>query len=152
MNSQKGFTLVELMITVAIIGILAAIAIPSYQEYVRRGQVVEAPTYLSDYRVKMEQYFQDFKNYGTSETCANGTNAPSWNTFVPIGAKYFTFSCVQSVDANGVDGYILTATGTRGGAIGHVYKVDQNNTQTTTTFKGHDVSGKSCWLMSGLEC
>lgn len=85
---SRGFTLIELMITVAITGVLASIAVPSYQDYVRRGQVVEAPTYLSDYRVKMEQYFQDFKNYGSTGTgtCAIGTNAPSWN---PYGREIF---------------------------------------------------------------
>ena len=99
----------------------------------------------------MEQYFQDFKNYGTAGTCANGTNAPAWNTFAPGGAKYFTFTCVQAV-TDGVEGYKLTATGNTGMAVGHIYTVDQNNTQQTTKFKGNVVSGKSCWLLSGSEC
>lgn len=57
MKAQKGFTLIELMIVVAIIGILAAIAIPQYQNYVARAQFSEAPTLLSGARVSVEEYY-----------------------------------------------------------------------------------------------
>jgi type IV pilus assembly protein PilE len=145
-GSLRGFTLLELLIAVAIVGILAAVALPSYQDYVRRGQIVEAFTDLADYRFKMEQYFQDYKNYGTAGTCANGVNAPSWANFVPAGAKYFTFSCALTGS-----GYTLTATGSQGSAVGNVYTVDANNSQRTTQFKGVNVD-KPCWLAKGSDC
>ena len=58
-----GFTLIEVMITVAVIAILAAVALPSYIEYVTRSRLVEAKTNLSDMRTRLEQYFLDNRAY-----------------------------------------------------------------------------------------
>lgn len=146
-SRQRGFTLIELMIVVAIIALLSAVAMPQYTNYIRRGQVAEAGAFLSDYRVKMEQYFQDYKNYGTTN-CVDGANPPSWASFSTTQAKYFSFSCLL----NGTSGYVITATGKGGQAIGHAYTIDQNNTHTTTAFKGATVSGVSCWRFKGDEC
>lgn len=132
---------------VAIVGILAGVAIPQYKDYVRRGQLPEAFSGLSDYRIKMEQYYQDNRKYGAT-ACADGTNAPAWNTFAPNDAKYFSFACALS---SGGQGYTLTATGTTGQAVGHIYTLDFNNAKATTKFKNVIVS-KSCWLIKGEEC
>ncbi|MCC6380651.1 MAG: prepilin-type N-terminal cleavage/methylation domain-containing protein [Burkholderiales bacterium] len=59
----RGFTLIELMITVAIAAILAAVAIPMYRDYVIRSRIIDATSRLSDYRVRMEQYFMDNRTY-----------------------------------------------------------------------------------------
>ena len=146
-RAGAGFTLLELMVTVAIVGILASVAMPSYRDYVRRGQLPEAFTGLADYRVKMEQYYQDSRKYGAG-ACADGANAPAWNTFKPAGATYFTFSCALS---NAGQGYTITATGSSGQATGHTYTLDFNNAKGTTQFKGGTVS-KACWLLRGDEC
>jgi type IV pilus assembly protein PilE len=148
-RATAGFTLIELMITVAIIGILASVGYPNYVDYLRRGQLPEAFAALSDYRVKMEQYFQDYKSYGTGgggTACANGTNAPAWNSFVPANGRYFTYTCAITGT-----GYTLTATGSSGRVTGHVYTVNEANQQKTTRFKGQAVD-KSCWLQKGSEC
>jgi type IV pilus assembly protein PilA len=55
---QKGFTLIELMIVVAIIGILAAIALPAYQDYTIRAKLSEAPIALAGYKLEIEEYLQ----------------------------------------------------------------------------------------------
>jgi type IV pilus assembly protein PilE len=148
-RATAGFTLIELMITVAIIAILASVGYPSYVDYLRRGQLPEAFAALSDYRVKMEQYFQDYRNYGTGgpgTPCANGANAPTWGNFVPNGVKFFGFGCVITAT-----GYTITATGQGGRVLGHQYTVDEANHQKTLQFKGQAVN-KSCWLQKGSEC
>lgn len=106
MNTQKGFTLIELMIVIAIIGILAAIAIPAYQNYIARAQVTEAMTLASGLKGTVaEVYSQDGScpsNIKDSKT-ANGIAAPT-----DIAGKY-----VQSVTTAGTGsatgGCIITA-------------------------------------------
>ncbi|MGP5554632.1 pilin [Psychrobacter celer] len=72
MNAQKGFTLIELMIVVAIIGILAAIAIPQYQNYVGRANVAAAVQTLSSNKTGLENYVMEngFFPDGTSDAVA----------------------------------------------------------------------------------
>jgi type IV pilus assembly protein PilE len=151
---QSGFTLIEMMVTVAIVAILASIALPSYTDYIRRGQVTEAFNHLADYRVKLEQYFQDNRNYGNTDGGACATNAAAtWGNFAPGTAKYFDFACIASgASGSGTNAYLVTATGRAGtNAAGHVYTLNQANVQRTTQFKGA-ASTKNCWLIKGAEC
>lgn len=126
----NGFTLIELMIAVAIVGILAAVALPNYVEYVRRGKIQEATSTLADARVKLEQFYMDNRDYsGGSGGWACGSTAPT--------GKYFTYTCTGASTT-----YTVTATGV-GDMAGFVYTIDQANTRTSTiTGWG---SG-SCWI------
>lgn len=147
--AQRGFTLMELMITVAVIGILAAVALPAYTDYLRRGRLPEAFTYLSTYQVTMEQYYQDNRNYGTGSVCAPVTpGGASRIKTKPDGAKYFTFGCELS---DGGQGYKITADSTTVGGGQHQYTVDQAGSKATTLLKGAGPT-KACWAVKGSEC
>ncbi len=71
MKHQQGFTLIEAMITVAIIAILAMVALPAYQGYVAKGVRSEAAAILFDAAARQEQYYSDFHTY-TSDMTALG--------------------------------------------------------------------------------
>lgn len=144
---ENGFTLIEVMIVVVIIGVLAAVAYPSYNDYIRRGAVQEAFARMSDQRVKLELFYQSNRGFGTG-TCGNDGTADRVD-FSP-GETKFTFAC--ALQGGGNQAYLITATGASGPAAGHVYTLDNNNAKTTTLFKGAAVAGKNCWLVKGSEC
>lgn len=136
MSTYKGFTLIEVMITVAIVAILAAIAVPSYTEYVRRGQLSEAMNALSDYRVKMEQFFQDNRTYV-------GTGLGTCGATPSGGLTKFTLTCA----ANTATTYTATATGNSGTLTdGFIYTVDQTNAKKTTGAPSGWTLNSSCWI------
>lgn len=126
---QNGFTLIELMVVVVIIGILASVAVPAYSDYVTRGKIAEATSNLATKRVMLEQFYQDNRTYVGAAACNNDTSN-----------KYFNFSCtVQTAAA-----YTLQASGKANTTLsGFTYTVDQNNTKTSTTSWGNSAN---CWV------
>lgn len=125
MKAQKGITLIELMVVVAIIAILASIGIPAYSDYVARGKVAEATSVLSDGRVKMEQFFQDNRTY------AGGT--------CPAATEHFTYACSNLTATT----YTITAAG-KNALSAFSYSINETNTKASATPWGN---GATCWIM-----
>jgi type IV pilus assembly protein PilE len=74
MGRGRGFTLIELMITVVVVGILASIAYPSYQSYIRKGNRAAAQTFMVDAANRQAQYLLDARNYAVGATALADLN------------------------------------------------------------------------------
>lgn len=124
------------MVGVAVATILAAVAVPSYSDYVTRGKIPEATNGLSALRVQLEQYYQDNRTYVGA--CAGGTVAP-----LPGGVN-FTFSCPTLT----ATAFTAQATGT-GSMANFVYTVNESNARQTTRVPNTSWGGTpaSCWIV-----
>ncbi len=111
------------MVVIVVMSILAGIAYPSYQDYVRRGALTDATSTLADLRVKMEQYYQDKSGYGPGGGVCGVAN--------PAATQYFTYTCAPGAGAN-PQTYTVTATGNAGPANGFVFTINHQNVRATT--------------------
>jgi type IV pilus assembly protein PilE len=127
----SGFSLVELLIAIAIVGILMAIAVPGYREHVRRGAVEEALAQMRSGAVALEQYFLDNRVY---------FDAPC-----PAGTARFALSCALNAET-----YTITATGS-GNVSGFVYTLNEQGVAATTG--GDWGTNAACWIIrKGGSC
>jgi type IV pilus assembly protein PilE len=133
----RGFTLIEVMITVAIVAILSAIALPAYTAYVQRSRVPAALDALSSLATRLEQRYQDTGSYANDDAC--GATLPS--------AENFTISCELS---GGGQGYTATATGS-GPVDGYGYTINHQGVRATTAHP-QGAPSTNCWSMKGGVC
>lgn len=113
-SRTSGFTLVELMIVVVIIGVLASIAVPAFISYVYRARAAEAPTFLGEIRQRQESYRSEFGQYAAvsanftdlTPSASSGASLQMWpvaaSTWDELGARpdgptRFQYSCVAGL-------------------------------------------------------
>jgi len=133
MTKGKGFSLIELMVAVAIVGILAAIAYPSYTDYILRGRLTDATTGLQEMRVRMEQFFLDNRTYVGAGLGGCGATGPT--------STAFTFGCAATAAT-----YTITATGNPAGGVPatYSYTITQANVRGSNTPWGNNAT---CWVI-----
>lgn len=119
--ASKGFTLIEVMIVVVIIGILASIAYPSYQEYVRRGFRAEGQAFLSDVAARQERYFSQNNAYVTdvanvAKLGLSDANSPTDKYIISLagGEGGYTLTATQQFNDTKCGNLTLNALGERG--------------------------------------
>ena len=138
-SAQNGFTLVELMIVVAIIAILASIALPSYGNYVKRSRAKSAAADLVALSLNFENYFQRTLNYpaaaaSTTTTAATKSLMPGW---APSQEQFFSYSATTTTTT-----YEVKATGS-GSMSGCDLAINNLNARTASSASA--CGGFSTW-------
>ena len=126
---SNGFTLIEMMIVVAIIAILASIALPAYQDYILRSRIPEATAGLAAKRVQLETFFDNNRTY-VGFDCTTG------------GSANFTFSCTTQNATQ----YTIQASG-QGPMAGFTYTLNESNARTSTISHSGWSNGDNCWAV-----
>ncbi|MEN6671225.1 type IV pilin protein [Psychrobacter sp. B38] len=139
LNNQSGFTLIELMITVTIIAILAAIALPVYTSYIKRTNIKAAQTDLISLGLVLENHYQRNLSYPNQDYVSTTTLSAAFPQWSPSKTDIFGFSSTKI--GNGT-GYTLIATAdTASNLNGCILTLTNNNIRTATS----SCEGGSAW-------
>lgn len=151
---ERGFTLLEVMVVVAIIGILSTIAYPSYTDYIIRGRIPEGLTLLANERIVAEKFFMDNRLY--KGTPAGRTTPVDVCGRYPVSTRYFVVTCAATSNTDTPPNtYLLTANG-QNGMAGFSYTIDETGARRTTGVGGSwhakpwvATLPKGCWILKG---
>lgn len=136
-RSTGAFSLIELMVALAIVAIIAVFTVPSYRDHVLRSRIPEATSGLLLTGMRLEQHYQDHRSYANAGSSGCGVALP------PAGQ--FSFNC--SVPADG-QSFLLTATGRGDSSMASFgYTLDHRGTQRTTALPTEwGTVPADCWI------
>lgn len=149
-NKRSGFTLIEVMIVVAIIGILAVVAYPSYQEYLAKGRRADAKGVLAEAAQYMERIYTERGAYnkksdGTDQTTLSGIGFPAALLKGPKDGSAHYYD-IQLDGALTAEGFTLAAVPTTGSAAaGDKCGTFTLNNAGTKAVKNASLSAAECW-------
>lgn len=129
---NRGFTLIEVMITIAVIGIVSAIAVPSYRDYVTRGRLAAAFSTLATVQPNAEQFWSNTRSFVNFDTQSND---------FPAATSSFSYALSGASSS----AYTVTATGL-GLVAGFVYTIDQQGNRATTGVPSGWIANAGCWV------
>jgi type IV pilus assembly protein PilE len=129
-RTARGFTLIEVLITVVIVGILTAVALPSYNNYVIRARLAEAFGALGGVQINAEQFWGNNRTYAGFDR-------------VPVATNNFTYA----LSGETASAYLVTATGI-GPVAGFVFTINQAGARATTGVPatGGWTTNATCWV------
>lgn len=127
-RTANGFTLIEMMVTVALVGILTAVALPQYRDYVTRARLGDAFAALATVQPAAEQYWSNQRTFVGFDR-------------LPVNTANFTYALTSAT----VPAYTVTATGI-GSATGFTYTVDQSGARATTNSPSGWGTSTTCWV------
>jgi len=138
-HASSGFTLIELMVTVAIVTILATIAVTSYTSQVQKSRRTEAKSALLDLAGREERLFSTTNTYSQDEAFLGYATVSTQMTNMTFGNRYYTLTAVvpDPSQAAGIPSYILTAIPVAGNSQANdttcgSFSVNQLGVQTVT--------------------
>jgi type IV pilus assembly protein PilE len=140
--SIRGFSLIELMIVLAIGAIIAAIAVPAYHDHILRARIPQATSTLASLAMRLEQNYQDNHEYGNDTGCS----------IAMPDDEFFAFKCVAQ---NSGQSFLLTAMGKGADEISEfTFTLDQNgNAKTTQLPAAWGKAPADCWIAKrGTTC